>query len=78
MATGSFDGFDVDVSNQQVVFSETGGPPRWIIDTTLFAGQPSLSVKRTESMKAVQVTILTITLSGPRYPGTQVSEICRS
>jgi hypothetical protein len=78
MATGSFDGFDVDVSNQQVVFSETGGPPRWIIDTTLFAGQPSLSVKRTESTKAVQVTILTITLSGPRYPGTQVSEICRS
>lgn len=73
MATDSFDGFDVDVSAHQVVFSDSTGPPRWVIDTALLAGQPSLSAKRTRSTRsAVQITTLTITLTGSRYPGTQL------
>src|SRR5262245_3311589 len=60
--------FIVDSSADSIVFAEfEGGPPLWVIDTRLFAGQPSLSIKRRTRVRA---TVTSIVLSGARYPGT--------
>jgi hypothetical protein len=74
MATDRFNGFDVDVSGQHAVFSKTGGLPLWTIDTSLLAGQPTITVKRHHFVRNLtESTSLIITLSQARYPGTQVA-----
>src|SRR5262245_61213875 len=70
MATRAFLGFVVISSAQSVSFSESeSSPALWVIDTTLFAGQPSLSVKTTTRRRA---TITSIALTSARYPGTNL------
>src|SRR5690349_18937506 len=62
--------FVVASTATSVTFSESeGGAPLWVVDTALLAGLPSLSVR---TRKRVRATLTTITLSGSRYPGTQL------
>jgi hypothetical protein len=73
MPTDSFPNIDVDVSSQRVTFAEAGLGPKWILDVSLFAGQPALNASRTDLQHPNQEIItLTITLTNARYPGTNL------
>jgi hypothetical protein len=73
MPTDSFPNIDVDVSEQRATFAEAQRGPKWVIDTTLFAGQPTLTAVRTHRhINNLDTTILTLTLANARYPGTQI------
>src|SRR5262249_40389724 len=68
MGATRFLDFVVDSSIDSIAFAEfEGGPPLWVIDTKLFAGQPSLSIN---TRTRVRATVTRIVLSGARYPGT--------
>jgi len=70
MAIKRFLDFIVISSVDSVSFAESeGSPPLWVIDRTLFAGQPSLSVA---TRTRLRVTITTVVLTGARYPGTNL------
>src|SRR6266567_3300900 len=73
MPTDTFPNIDVDVSSQRATFAEAGLAPKWILDTSQFAGQPSLNASRTDvKHQDFERTTLTITLANARYPGTNL------
>lgn len=59
-----YEGFDFRHASGRVAFG-LEGQERWVIDAARFAGRPSLSVTRLPES-------LTVTLSGARWPGTDL------
>src|SRR5262245_59785168 len=71
MAIRQFLDFVIISTADSAIFAESrNSPPLWVIDRRLFAGQPSLS---TISRTTFRTTIITVALSGARYPGTNLS-----
>ena len=71
MALQRFLDFVAISSVDSVSFAESeGSPPLWVIDTKLFADQPSLTVRTQTRLHA---TITSISLTGARYPGTNLA-----
>lgn len=85
MPVDQFEGFVVGTSGQSVVFSVAkGSTPLWVIDTTLLAGSPVLTIGHGLNAgtpkivgpppgKVLDRHILNIALTNARYPGTNIA-----